>query len=257
MNLESAIKFHSPKSPNYTATTPATASEALTGTEVMAAMGMAQSRAEMGYSAFLGKMGISKHDSDRAITLLTQHALKTCDRVAALRKLGSDNKPAVMQVLATYAYLDYCRSAASVKSCECCSGAGFIDAEVFTMKSPLAGGIKRNVREVVRVRCKPCEGRGLVSTACIKCRGRGEALDRAETERQGVPVKRSCKQCSGRGYERLPAAEAYRALCAVTDAITSTVWDRAVKPFYESLSVHLEKEESYADRMLGAVTRKF
>ncbi|WP_264289132.1 antitermination protein [Duffyella gerundensis] len=254
MNLESAIKFHSPKSPNYTATTPATASEALTGTDVMAAMGMAQSRAEMGYSAFLGKMGISKHDSDRAITLLTQHALQTCDRVAALRKLGSDSKPAVMQVLATYAYLDYCRSAASVKSCECCSGAGFLDAEVFTMKSPLAGGIKRNVREVVRVRCKPCEGRGVVSASCNDCSGRGRALDRKQTEAQGVPVMGDCKRCSGRGYERIPSTEAHRATCNVTEEISLDTWKKSVKPFYDSLITKLEIEEAWANCSLSKVT---
>ena len=254
MNLESAIKFHSPKSPNYTATTPATASEVLTGTDVMAAMGMAQSRAEMGYSAFLGKMGISKRDSDRAITLLTLHALQTCDRVAALRKLGSDSKPAVMQVLATYAYLDYCRSAASVKSCECCSGAGFIDTEVFTMKSPLAGGIKRNVREVVRVRCKPCEGRGVVSASCNDCSGRGRALDRKQTEAQGVPVMGDCKRCSGRGYERIPSTEAHRATCNVTEEISLDTWKKSVKPFYDSLITKLEIEEAWANRSLSKVT---
>jgi len=254
MNLESAIKFHSPKSPNYTATTPATASEALTGTDVMAAMGMAQSRAEMGYSAFLGKMGISKHDSDRAITLLTQHAFQTCDRVAALRKLGSDSKPAVMQVLATYAYLDYCRSAASVKSCECSSGAGFIDTEVFTMKSPLAGGIRRNVREVVRVRCKPCEGRGVVSASCNDCSGRGRALDRKQTEAQGVPVMGDCKRCSGRGYERIPSTEAHRAACNVTEEISLDTWKKSVKPFYDSLITKLEIEEAWANRSLSKVT---
>lgn len=254
MNLESAIKFHSPKSPNYTATTPATASEVLTGTDVMAAMGMAQSRAEMGYSAFLGKMGLSKHDGVRAITLLTQHALQTCDRVAALRKLGIDSKPAVMQVLATYAYLDYCRSAASVKSCECCSGVGFIDADVFTMKSPLAGGIKRNVREVVRVRCKSCEGRGVVSASCNDCSGRGRALDRKQTETQGVPVMGDCKRCSGRGYERIPSTEAHRATCNVTEGISLDTWKKSIKPFYDSLITKLEIEEAWANRSLAKVT---
>ena len=254
MNLESAIKFHSPKSPDYTATTPATASEALTGTDVMAAMGMAQSRAEMGYSAFLGKMGISKHDSDRAITLLTQHALQTCDRVAALRKLGSDIKPAVMQVLATYAYLDYCRSAASEKSCECCSGAGFIDTEVFTMKSPLAGGIKRSVREVVRVRCKPCEGRGVVSASCNDCSGRGRAIDRKQTEAQGVPVMGDCKRCSGRGYERIPSTEAYRAAFCEGGLVSVATWEKSVKPFYDALIIKLEMEEAWANIALSKVT---
>jgi len=254
MNLESAIKFHSPKSPQFTDSPRATASEALTGTDVMAAMGMAQSRAEMGYSAFLGKMGISKQDSDRAISLLTKHSLETCDRVAALRKLESDIKPVVMQVLATYAYLDYCRSAASVKPCECCTGAGFIEAEVFSLKAPLSGGIQRNVREIVRVRCKPCQGRGVVSAACNDCSGRGKALNRKETEAQGVPVMGDCKRCSGRGYERIPSTEAYRALSAVTDAITLDTWKKSVKPFYDALAAKLEVEEAWANSALSKVT---
>lgn len=254
MNLESAIKFHSPKSPQFTDSPRATASEALTGTDVMAAMGMAQNRAEMGYSAFLGKMGISKQESDRAINLLTKYALETCDRVAALRKLESDIKPAVVQVLATYAYLDYCRSAASVKPCDWCSGVGFIEAEIFTIKSPLAGGVRRNIREVVRVRCKPCEGRGIVSAACNDCSGRGKALDRKKTKAQGVPVMGDCKRCSGRGYERIPSTDAHRAVCEVTDLLSLDTWKKSVKPFYDSLIGKLEVEEAWANSALRKVT---
>ena len=254
MNLESAIKFHSAKSPQFTDSPRATASEALTGTDVMAAMGMAQSRAEMGYSAFLGKMGISKQDSDRAINLLTKYALETCDRVAALRKLESDIKPAVAQVLATYAYLDYCRSAASVKRCDCCTGIGFIEAQVFTMKSPLVGGVRRNVREIVRVRCKTCLGRGMVSAACNDCSGRGKAMDRKSTEEQGVPVMGDCKRCSGRGYERIPSTEAHRAVCFVTDLISLDTWKKSVKPFYNQLIIKLEIEEAWANNSLLKVT---
>jgi len=272
MNLESAIKFHSPKSPNYTATTPATASEALTGTDVMAAMGMAQSRAEMGYSAFLGKMGISKRDSDRAITLLTLHALQTCDRVAALRKLGSDSKPAVMQVLATYAYMDYCQSASSKKPCKCCKATGFIEAEVFTTKSRFGTQrpgavteIKRlneslpentsyQVRDVDRVLCPECKGKCVVSSACRDCKGRGRAVMKAETERQGVPVLGDCRRCCGRGFERIPAVEAYRAICGITASISLTTWDRSGKPFYNQLIGKLEVEESWANAALNKVT---
>jgi len=254
MNLESAIKFHSPKSPQFTDSPRATASEALTGTDVMTAMGMAQSRAEMGYSAFLGKMGISKQDSDRAINLLTKYALETCDRVAALRKLESDFKPAVAQVLATYAYLDYCRSAASIKPCDCCAGIGFIEAEVFTMKSPLAGGVRRNVREIVRVRCKTCQGRGVVSAACNDCSGRGKAMDRKKTEEQGVPVMGDCKRCSGRGFERIPATEAYRAAFGENALVSVATWEKSVKPFYDQLITKLDIEEAWANISLSKVT---
>lgn len=70
----------------------------------------------------------------KAIELLTAYALKNCDNVPALRKLENDIKPKVMQVLATFAFADYSRSAASTRTCDCCGGKKFIDAEVMTMK---------------------------------------------------------------------------------------------------------------------------
>src|SRR6478736_6201795 len=101
MNLENAVKFHFAKSTQINDTPRATSSDTLTGTDVMAAMGMTQSRATLGYSAFLGKMEICSNDREKAIELLTQYALEHCDKVAALRKLENDIKPKVMQVLAT------------------------------------------------------------------------------------------------------------------------------------------------------------
>ncbi len=74
--------------------------------------------------AFLGKMGISNNDRERAIELLAQYALIKCDRVAALRKLDVEIKPLVMHQLATFAFEDYSRSAASVKQCDDCNGEG-------------------------------------------------------------------------------------------------------------------------------------
>ncbi|KTW50300.1 antitermination protein, partial [Salmonella enterica subsp. enterica serovar Hadar] len=103
MNLENVVKFHFAKSSQINDIPRATASETLTGTDVMAAMGMTQSRASLGYSAFLGKMEISSNDREKAIELLTAYALKNCDNVPALRKLENDIKPKVMQVLATFA----------------------------------------------------------------------------------------------------------------------------------------------------------
>ncbi|MCV5837944.1 antitermination protein, partial [Escherichia coli] len=83
-------------------------------------------------------------------------------------------KPLVMRQLATVAFEDYSRSAASVKRCECCAGQGFIEADVFSMKTSISGcakdiiqkskkwGLKvipsqhqnrREVKEVARVLC--------------------------------------------------------------------------------------------------------
>lgn len=252
MNLENAVKFHFAKSSQINDTPRSTSSETLTGTDVMAAMGLTQNRAAMGYSAFLGKMGISKHDSERAIGLLTEHALKHCDKVAALRKLESDIKPKVMQILAIYAYADYSRSAASTRECDCCSGTGFIDAEVFTMKT--SGWGHREIKETARVLCHKCEGKKVISTACRDCKGRGKALNEKETKRQGVPVMSDCKQCGGSGYSRIPSTEVHAAVCGITDSISLDTWKKSVKAFYDGLSTELDIQESHADRMLKRAT---
>lgn len=254
MSLEATVKYHFPKTASFAGMPPATASDSLSGTDYMAAMGMTQSRAPLGYAAFMGKVGVSENDAARAVALLTEYALSACDKVAALRKLGSDIKPAVMQTLATYAYMDYCRSAASVKPCDCCQAKGFIEADVFSMKSPLSGGYARNVKDTVRVLCKQCSGKGVVSTACRDCNGRGRAVMKAETEKQGVPVMGDCKRCCGRGFERIPSTEARNAACEITDAISLDTWKKSCKPFYDQLIGKLEIEESWANSSLNKVT---
>ncbi|MGS6189729.1 antitermination protein Q [Enterobacter asburiae] len=257
MNLENTLKYHFAKSTMISDSPRATASDSLTGTDIMAAMGMTQERAALGYSAFLGKMGISNNDRERAIELLAQYALTKCDRVAALRKLDARVKPLVMHQLATFAFEDYSRSAASVKQCDGCNGEGFIDAEVFSMKShtparekrfvkmslqmgiedirPSDYEVHRQVREVTRVLCPQCKGKRVVSCACNDCHGRGKAINQALTKQQGVPVLADCKRCSGRGYERIPSTEAYAAVCQITDAISLDTWKKSVKPFYDQL----------------------
>ena len=78
-----------------------------------------------------------------------------------------------------------------------------------------------------------------------------------ETERQGVPVMGDCKRCCGRGYERIPAVEAFRAISEITDSISLTTWDRSGKPFYDQLIGKLEIEESWANAALNKVTEQF
>ena len=254
MSLEATVKYHFPKGQNFSGTAPQTSPDMLTGTDYIAAMGMTQSRAPLGYSAFMGKVGVSENDAARAVSLLTEYALQTCEKVPAFRKLDADIKPAVMQTLATYAYMDYCRSAASVKPCDCCRATGFIEADVFSMKSPLSGGETRNVKETVRVLCKQCKGKGVLSTACRDCNGRGRAVLRKETQQQGAPVMGDCKQCGGRGFERIPSTDAYRAICSITDAISLATWEKSGKLFYEQLIGKLEIEESWANSALNKVT---
>ncbi len=272
MSLEATAKYHYAKTQNFSGMAPQTSPDALTGTDYIAAMGMTMSRAVMGYCAFMGKIGISENDATRAASLLTEYALQTCDKVAALRKLDTDIKPAVMQTLATYAYMDYCQSASSKKPCKCCNASGFIDAEVFTMKSrfgtqrpgvvteikrldePLPDNTNYQVRDVERVRCHECKGKGVISSACRDCKGRGRAVMEAESKKQGVPVMGDCKRCCGRGFERIPSTEAHNAVSLLTDAISLDTWKKSVKPFYDQLIGKLEIEESWANAALNKVT---
>ncbi|EGV0672219.1 TPA: antitermination protein [Escherichia coli] len=260
MNLENTVKYHFAKSTMISDSPRATASDSLTGTDIMAAMGMTQERAAMGYSAFLGKMGISNNDRERAIALLAEYALTKCDKVAALRKLEAGVKPLVMRQLAAFAFEDYSRSAASVKQCDCCAGQGFIEADVFTNKyrkpegkMTVAGMVK--VQETVKVLCKKCNGAGQVSAACSDCRGRGKAVNQDLTEKQGVPVLADCKRCGGRGYERIPSTEAYAAVCRLTDAISVATWEKSVKRFYDQLITKFDIEEAWAEAQLKQITR--
>ncbi|WP_336653720.1 antitermination protein [Leclercia adecarboxylata] len=276
MNLENTVKYHFAKSTMISDSPRATASDSLTGTDIMAAMGMTQERAAMGYSAFLGKMGISQNDRERAIALLAEYALTKCDKIAALRKLEAGVKALVMRQLAAFAFEDYSRSAASVKQCDCCEGQGFIEADVFSMKTSISGcakgiiqkskkwGLKvipsqhqnrREVKEVAWVLCSACKGKKVVSCACNDCRGRGTAVNQEETKEQGVPVLGSCKRCSGRGYERIPSTEAHAAVCQITDAISLDTWKKSVKPFYDQLITKFDIEEAWAEAQLKQITR--
>ncbi|EET7050166.1 antitermination protein, partial [Escherichia coli] len=55
MNLEALPKYYSPKSPKLSDDAPATGSGGLTITDVMAAQGMVQSKATLGFALFLAK----------------------------------------------------------------------------------------------------------------------------------------------------------------------------------------------------------
>lgn len=276
MRLESIPKYFAPKSPTFSDSPRATASDSLTGTDVIAAFGMCQAQAELGLSAFLGNMGVSDADKVKAVLLLAEKSMADSIRVAPLRKLQVEARAGVVLALSVFAFLDYSRSAASVVACDCCSGTGFIEAEVFTnkvhtpfpakelVKASLRFGVKgfkpseyevrRELRETVRVKCKNCDGKGRLSTACRDCSGRGTAVDKKETEKQGVPVRGTCKRCSGRGYERIPASRAFDAVQQVTDAISLATWEKTVKPFYDGLIRTLECEENHAEQALQRVT---
>jgi hypothetical protein len=254
MNLENTVKYHFAKSTMISDAPRATASDSLTGTDIMAAIGMTQSRAALGFSAFLGKMDISDYDRERAIDLLTKYAIEHCDKVAALRKLESDVKPKVMQVLATFAFADYSRSAASTRTCDCCHGNKFVEAEVMTMKHIGQPHLSEK-REMVKVLCHKCKGKGALTNAC-QCNGKGTVLDKEKTILQrGVPAYKTCTRCSGRGYARLLPDSVRKYICVTVMDIPETTWRRSYKDFFESLVGECIKQEEYANQMLNKVTR--
>lgn len=254
MNLENTVKYHFAKSTMISDAPRATASDSLTGTDIMAAIGMTQSRAPLGFSAFLGKMDISDYDRERAIDLLTKYAIEHCDKVAALRKLENDVKPKVMQVLATFAFADYSRSAASTRTCDCCHGNKFVEAEVMTMKHIGRPHLSEK-RETVKVLCHKCKGKGVLTNAC-QCNGKGTVLDKEKTILQrGVPAYKTCSRCNGRGYARLLPDSVRKYICATVMDIPETTWRRSYKDFFESLVGECIKQEEYANQMLNKVTR--
>ncbi|GMM23272.1 hypothetical protein KTU0001_06940 [Escherichia coli] len=92
MRLESVAKFHSPKSPMMSDSPRATASDSLSGTDVMAAMGMAQSQAGFGMAAFCGKHELSQNDKQKAINYLMQFAHKVSGKYRGVAKLEGNTK---------------------------------------------------------------------------------------------------------------------------------------------------------------------
>ncbi|MFQ6288201.1 antitermination protein [Yersinia enterocolitica] len=265
MRLESITKHFFAKSTLISDSPRATASDSLTGTDIMAALGLADLKSGFGLELFLAKQGIS--NPHRAVESLTQYALKESIKYKAISRLDEDIKQSVVQTLARYAFADYARSAASVRECECCKGEGFIRATVFTNKIsqpamkpdferdvPGNFEIKRKVEETVRLLCKACGGKKVVSNAC-RCHGKGKVLDQEQTELHGIPVKKDCDKCSGRGYARLPAETVRLFICENITEITQPTWSRNFKPFYEMLITKCHQEENLADSELQKVTK--
>ncbi|MER5101730.1 antitermination protein [Morganella morganii] len=267
MRLADLPKYFSPKSPMFSDSPAATATDSLSITDVMASLGLATAKAWMGIELFLAKHGINQ--PDEAVESLYQYALTQAHKYSVIQKLDEDVRTSVLQILANYAFQDYARSAASKKPCPDCDS-GFIEAEVFTTKyatkagsfvssrplSPVrAVSSMREVREITKVACPTCKGKAVISHSC-RCNGRGEVLDKVESEKQGVPVYKTCPKCSGRGYSRLPAEDARRAICESLFDIPETSWRRNLKPFYDALIQECFKEEANAESILQMVTKR-
>lgn len=235
MKLESVVKYHSPRPNTFSVgSSRATPSpDNMTGKDVMAALGFVIRRAPLGYSAFCGKMELSKQDKQRAVRLLTAAGIRESVRYPALHKLPQAEREAIVAVIAGYAFLDYARSAATELACHKCEGAGFRQGK----------------------RCTKCQGKGFTRAACKDCKGRGESVNRIKTRLQGVPVYQHCKRCAGRGFERIPSTVVFRAICQVTDAISLDVWNKSVKQLLEFLTSELHREEAWAETNLFRVTK--
>lgn len=128
MKLENALKNFHPKSPTFGNVAGCTSPDRITGTDIMAAMGMTESQAKFGMTAFLAKNDISEEDKFSTVEALTQYALKVAPKLvrkAAGKKLGY-----CLIILAKMAFEDYARSAGSVCQCSACSGKGMIDKKL-------------------------------------------------------------------------------------------------------------------------------
>lgn len=269
MNLESIAKYFAPKSPMFSDSSRATATDNLTGTDVMAALGLVNAKCGFGFDLYLAKIGISS--PDRAMEALYESSVELCRRFKSVSELNEEIRRRVLEILCAFAYQDYARSAASVRRCDCCAGSGLIEADVFTNKVQYPDGKPpvwakatkgvfpsyweewKSVRETARVMCNTCNGKGVISNAC-RCHGKGKVLDKKATELQGVPVMKVCERCTGRGYARLKFSNVLEGICTTWDVKKTTAYEQ-VQPLFELLVEECHRQESYADSALKSVTR--
>ena len=264
MNLESLPKYFAPKSMVPGTVSCGTSGDPLSITDVMAALGLANSKASVGIELYLAKAGVLAPDN--IIAFLTRLAERRASRNQSLQKMTAADRENFLRILASFVFRDYSLSAASPVTCQSCAGEGFIDAEVFTNKvtwpdgkppkwvsttkgiSPSDWEVWTSVREQVRVICQPCNGKGKVKNEC-RCRGRGEVLDKKKSQLQGVPVYKQCPRCKGRGFPRLKDTEVFKSL-----GVTETTWRRNYKLLFDRLVEQCHIEESLAQSVLSRVT---
>ncbi|WP_313083168.1 antitermination protein [Atlantibacter sp.] len=252
MNLESLPKYYSPKSPKLNDEAPATGGDALSITDVMAAQGMVQAEAPLGFNLFLAKMGIQ--DPQPAIEGLMNYALALKNPV--LNKLSDAARAEIARCLAQFAYSDYARSAASSCECDHCNGKGVIRIMREVVKHPGVKGIEATVRrEEVEELCKHCAGKGKISTACRDCSGRGTAIDKKRSLLHGVPVQKICDRCNGKGYSRLPTTLARARVARLVPNMTDYQWYNGYADVINKLVTKCWQEETYAELKLREVTR--
>ncbi len=267
MDLDNIVKFFAPKGMHISDSVRATASEQLTVTDVMAALGMTQADAGIGLAMYLGKAGVSKQDRDAAISWLSEYAKEAAP--FAVRRLCGKKFPLCMRILAKFAYNDYASSAADSFDCPKCHGKRLVEKTSMVTKShytmrlpqwakdfgqsPSDFEKTREVKSIEHVLCDKCHGTGQISKRC-QCGGTGKTLDRKATEFQGVPVYKECKRCEGRGYSRPKSSVAYRGIFSELPSLPDRTWRYSWKPFYEQLVTKCFQEESYSNSQLKRVT---
>lgn len=101
MNLEALPKYYSPKSPKLSDDASATGSGGLTITDVMAAQGMVQSKAPLGFALFLAKVGVQ--DPQFAIEGLLNYAMALDN--PTLNKLSEETRLQIIPYLVNFALL--------------------------------------------------------------------------------------------------------------------------------------------------------
>lgn len=250
MNLESLPKYYSPKSPKLNDETPATGGDALTITDVMAAQGMVSSKAKFGFDLFLAKMGIQ--DPSPAIQQLIDYVMTLSNPVILKQPNGVRAELAVC--LATFAFNDYARSAASKRVCPYCDGRRVVQVSKDEVKHPGVKGIPPITKnEVVEKLCSHCEGKGVISSACRDCNGRGLVMDKKRTELYKVLVKKLCGRCNGKGYSRLPTTLIKDKVLLLVPDMTNYQWYSGYAQVINQLVTKCWQEESYAEIQLKKI----
>ncbi|WP_211130366.1 antitermination protein [Serratia surfactantfaciens] len=260
MKLESALKHFSAQGLTITDAPNGTSADRITGTDVMAALGLAESKARFGMAAFLGKTGISSEDRERAIAELTQYAMRKAPKHVG--KVAGRRMARCMQILAALAYEEYAHSAGASVTCHDCHGDGLVEVERDVVTYPGYVGMDgeekippTTKRQVVRETCQTCNGKGKIHKRCRNCKGTGKALDRVATKASGAPVIKDCERCGGKGFSRMPSSVAYKAITALLPELTQSSWSRNWKPFYEALVAKCDIEEGVAASVFNKITK--
>ncbi|HBM7605707.1 TPA: antitermination protein [Enterobacter hormaechei] len=253
MNLEALPKFYSPKSSKLNDSTPATGDYALTMTDVMAAQGMVQAKASLGFNLFLAKMGIQ--DPAPAVDGLVKLIVALNNPI--INKLSESTRTEIAHCLAQFVYCDYARSAASKCDCPRCSGQGVLRVVRDVVKHAGVKGVEPTIKEEeVEEMCNLCNGKGEVSTACRDCRGRGMAIDKKRTVLHGVPVQKLCSRCNGKGYSRLPTTLARAHVEKLIPDLTNYQWYNGYASVIDRLVMRCWQEEGHAEMLLKRITMK-